>query len=413
MTRSILKPAIPDLSRILAAGLILAGMAGPVLAPDPVLAHGIEDTGAPYEGAERPDKAFDILSLLFSEAEAEARMRIDEIAGYRYIEADGLPDHSTGAFPNRRNPHSIQTQQYQFRVPLDPRRNNQVEWLGHMPFGIAINGVVFDPLTAEYWRRDRRSGWNIDALSGVMLGLDGNNAHVQPDGSYHYHSVPTGLIEKFDRSRPVLLGYAADGFPIYGPEGYADGRGGSVREMKPGWRLRAGTRPGGNDGPGGRYDGTYTRDFEYVAGLGDLDECNGRMAVTPEYPDGIYHYVLTNSFPYIPRCFYGSPDSSFRRGPGDAGGGAAVGGTVNIPGEKVRMRDGSRGGMAGGPPPGAQMGGQMGGHPDLNAAAERLGISMQALRRALGPPPPDFAQAARTLGITEEALMRALHPERF
>jgi len=27
-----------------------------------------------------------------------------------------------------------------------------------------------------------------------------------------------------------------------------------------------------------------------------------------------YHYVLTNTYPYIPRCFHATPDASFRAG---------------------------------------------------------------------------------------------------
>ncbi len=52
--------------------------------------------------------------------------------------------------------------------------------------------------------------------------------------------------------------------------------------------------------------GTFTQDYEYVAGLGDLDECNGRFGVTPEFPSGIYHYYITDSYPYIQRCIKGT-----------------------------------------------------------------------------------------------------------
>ncbi|MGB1090969.1 MAG: YHYH protein [Oceanobacter sp.] len=45
---------------------------------------------------------------------------------------------------------------------------------------------------------------------------------------------------------------------------------------------------------------------------GDLDECNGCYGVTPEYPEGIYHYYITDDYPYIARCVHGDPDSSFR-----------------------------------------------------------------------------------------------------
>lgn len=380
-----------------AFGLVLVSV---MFGAGPVWAHGVSETGGPVTGIPE-ENSFRILQLIFGSAEAKATFTIRESDGYRIIEADGLPDHSTGVFPNRSNPHRIVEQTYKFRMPLVPERANRITQLGHMPFGIALNGVVFDPLTAEYWKRDRSSGWNIDALSGVMLGLDRNNAHVQPNGSYHYHGVPVGLIEKYDQGQPILLGYAADGFPIYGPKGFSDGKAGAVHELKPSWQLKPGERPGGSAGPGGAYDGTYVQDFEYVAGLGDLDQCNGRVAVTPEYPGGTYHYVISNSFPFIPRCFVGTVDDSFKRRPGQGGGNQ---GFVGRPGEKdpgargmqrQRMQAGS---------------GRQGGRPDLNAAAERLGISVQKLRAALGPPPPDFEAAASELGITAEELFQALHP---
>ncbi|MBK8204496.1 MAG: YHYH protein [Bdellovibrionales bacterium] len=56
-----------------------------------------------------------------------------------------------------------------------------------------------------------------------------------------------------------------------------------------------------------------------MSGLGDLDECNGRFSITPEFPDGIYHYFITSEFPFIPRSYRGTPDSSFAHnlpGPG-------------------------------------------------------------------------------------------------
>ncbi|MFO1162141.1 MAG: YHYH protein [Reyranellaceae bacterium] len=56
----------------------------------------------------------------------------------------------------------------------------------------------------------------MEALSGARpLGIDQNKAHVQPDGSYHYHGLPTGLIDRLGgRGMGLLVGWAADGFPI-------------------------------------------------------------------------------------------------------------------------------------------------------------------------------------------------------
>jgi hypothetical protein len=52
--------------------------------------------------------------------------------------------------------------------------------------------------------------------------------------------------------------------------------------------------------------GTFTQDYEYVDGIGDLDQCNGRFGVTPEFPDGIYYYVVTDDFPFFTRCLKGN-----------------------------------------------------------------------------------------------------------
>ncbi|MEJ2644751.1 MAG: YHYH protein [Gammaproteobacteria bacterium] len=101
------------------------------------------------------------------------------------------------------------------------------------------------------------------------------------------------------------------GFLIYAPRGYRDPNdpGKGVRILRPSYRIRSGIRPGG---PGGPYDGQYGADWEYVAGLGDLDATNGRETVTPEYPEGIYAYFLTADFPFLPRGFVGTPDPSFQ-----------------------------------------------------------------------------------------------------
>ena len=52
--------------------------------------------------------------------------------------------------------------------------------------------------------------------------------------------------------------------------------------------------------------GIFVQDWVYDATLGgDLDECNGRFGVTPEFPQGIYHYYLTDAYPYMQRCIKG------------------------------------------------------------------------------------------------------------
>ncbi len=240
----------------------------------------------------------------------------------RIIRANGIPDHETGRFPNRNNPNTIRAQNYVLRVDAAPRIRDRIEILELGKFGIAVNGVPFDPGAAEYWNRDRRSGWRYEAIGGTInLGLDKNNAHVQPNGAYHYHGLPTGLIKSWSRDiHSAIVGYAADGFPIYAEYGYVDPKdaASSVTALRASYSVKNGARPGG---PGGIYDGTFVEDYEFIAGAGDLDQCNGRNTVTPDYPDGIYAYFLTARFPFVPRCFRGMPNTSFvqRRGPGDDG----------------------------------------------------------------------------------------------
>ncbi len=60
--------------------------------------------------------------------------------------------------------------------------------------------------------------------------------------------------------------------------------------------------------------GSFLQDYEYVANLGDLDQCNGRTGVTPEFPNGIYHYLITATFPFVHRCVKGTA-SDAPRGP--------------------------------------------------------------------------------------------------
>lgn len=235
---------------------------------------------------------------------------------FRVIRSNGLPDHQTGAFPNEGNPNTITEQHYEYRVPKDPKKTGQTTPLGMNAFGVAINGVPFDPGAAEWYDGDPRSGWQYEAMYlGARLGIDQNNAHVQPNGAYHYHGIPTGLMQKLaSYGKPVLIGYAADGFPIYGPFGYKNpmDKNSGLKNLKPSYRFKNGSRPS-NPGPGGRYDGAFTEDFEYAKSLGDLDDSNGRFGVTPEYPQGIYHYVVTDHFPFIPRSYKGSPDESFQK----------------------------------------------------------------------------------------------------
>lgn len=305
-----------------------------------------------------------LLETLVSPAEASGNAKVWTQGNTRYISANGIPDHATGQFPNSGNPHSISAQNYDFKIPTDPTKNSQPTSATGLLFGVALNGVPFDPATAEFWDngqlvRGTPTDWNYEAIGGAMnLGLDSSNAHVQPNGAYHYHGIPNGVMDQFKHTgAPLLIGYAADGFPIYGPYGYsdADDATSNLEELHSSYQLKQGERP--SDAPDGSYDGTFTADFQYVAGTGDLDQCNGRTGVTAEYPDGTYYYVLTEDFPFVPRCLWGDVDSSFDT---KRGGQERAGAPSGHQGPQFAMRNGGPGGEPGfeGPSDGQGPGGK-------------------------------------------------------
>lgn len=186
---------------------------------------------------------------------------------------------------------------------------------------IFLNGVKLDLLAAAcYGVGDEPLGeekigcfeggtpWRYDPMhSGNDFGTDSHNAHTQPDGTYHYHGDPNALYSTSDTSiASPVVGFAADGFPIYGP--YIDDNG-AVRMVVSGYSLKAGARAsqtGEGAFPGGNYDGTFRDDYEFT-GAGDLDECNG-MTV-----DGAYGYYLADSYPWVLACFAGTADISFKK----------------------------------------------------------------------------------------------------
>ncbi len=255
----------------------------------------------------------------------------------RIVTSNALPSHKIGSFPGQGNPNHISAQSKRYEMDASPQKASSLSFVsdlgieGGRPafvFGVALNGVKIEPTAAEYFRGSTGPvyEWTKEAMSpSVFLGEDCNNAHVQRTGEYHYHAAPTGLVASLageNASKMTLIGWAADGFPIYYK--YSDVSG-TVQEMHSSYRLKSGSRPGnGQTAPSGAYDGEYVADYEYVDGLGDLDQCNGRMGSTPEFPGGTYHYMITTSFPFVGRCLVGTPDASFKMGggPGGAEGGS-------------------------------------------------------------------------------------------
>jgi hypothetical protein len=287
-------------------------------------------------------------SLAFDEYNGSASVKSNSTVTWsctgttRDMTSNGIPDHEVGTFPNPNCPNTIKPYAASASVTLTPVNKGTATKVGIV--GYALNGVKFDPSTAGTCTVNGGSAtcsligntgaWNIEALgqSSFNFGVDDSNAHVQPTGEYHYHGMPEAVLDKLGKGeeKPTLVGFALDGFPVYARYGFTDAMDASspVKIMKGSYQLAAAPdagRPSTSTYP----MGAFTQDYEYVAGSGDLDECNGRMGVTPEFPCGIYHYYITDTYPFITRCEKGTPK----------GGGMMMGGS------------GSSGSGGMGPPP--------------------------------------------------------------
>jgi len=244
----------------------------------------------------------------------------------RKLSANNIPDHSIGTFPNANCPNTMSAQNYSWYTTLTPTTGTSAT--STSPTGYALNGVKFDPATAGTCPTGATStsqcslvgnsgSWNIEALgqSTFNFGVDSNNAHVQPQGAYHYHGMPTGILSNNNDSgttltsstKMLLVGWAQDGFPIYARWGYttATSSSSSLKIMVSSWQVKS-TPDSGRPSTSVVPMGAFTQDYQYVANSGDLDQCNGRFDVTPEYPTGVYHYYITDTFPFIPRCAMGA-----------------------------------------------------------------------------------------------------------
>ena len=270
------------------------------------------------------------------------RQAVDESLPFRYawscdeaertLRANGVPNHPVtgGEFAT-----AISEQALEIGFSLTPALTGEAAVIREP--GYALNGVKFDPMTAGTCPDDAgddddcdyamgRDQWHMVATPGgtspwrFSFGVDENDAHVQPNGQYHYHGDPVRLVEQlnpdFD-TRMTLVGWAADGFPMYSVYGHADpaDAGSAVVKMASSYRRIEAVpadRPAVEDFPLGHFE----EDWEYVEGLGDLDECNGRFGVTPEFPDGIYHYHITETYPTVMRCVKGTAPASSMGPPG-------------------------------------------------------------------------------------------------
>lgn len=284
-----------------------------------------------------------------------------------YVDATGIPAYITGPFLDG-NPSLASEQTGYFKIPLHPAQNtgNPTATTGGN-IGIFINGVaLFDYRDGVAWNPNTNAlcggpgnppcpggmgatqAWNRDAIPAERAGFDCAKAHPAM-GNYHHHQNPSafnldllvisnicdlypadGLYAINPDEHSPLIGFAYDGFPIYGAFAYknTDGTGGITR-LKSGYHLRNITArthhaDGTDVADGAPINTTYPlgyfrEDYEYIASAEPevLDEHNGRFCVTPEYPEGIYCYFATvdenwnSAYPYaVGPTFYGVKSAS-------------------------------------------------------------------------------------------------------
>jgi hypothetical protein len=243
--------------------------------------------------------------------------------------SNSIPNHNfndkSGTFATEVKPVEVR-----YEVPAEPKvADTPTELSVLWDNAIFLNGVKLDLMAAACYGVgletqtlgeeklecfDMDWAWRYDPIYPKNnFKADTHNAHTQPDGAYHYHGNPRAMFKSLfpDKASPVI-GFAADGFPIYGP--YIE-ENGVVRRVRSSYSLRVGPRQHQKNQayfPGGVYDGTFRDDYEYIEGSGDLDKCNGMLR------NGQYAYYVTYTYPWVMGCFKGTPDPSFRKKTDDA-----------------------------------------------------------------------------------------------
>jgi hypothetical protein len=227
-----------------------------------------------------------------------------------YISCTCIPGYSIGPWTG--NPNVASNQNFVFKITRNPQQNAGTPTsigLGHI--GVWTNGVsVFNVSDAMSY--NNQGVWNRNAYYWEGSGFDNCLGHPQQQGEYHHHVSPTCLYDDADSTNhSPVIGYAFDGYPIYGAYAYSNTNGtGPIKRMRSSYILSSATTRTNGPVVNSSYPaGCFIEDYSYSAGSGDLDERNGRFCVTPEYPSGTYAYFVTideNLNPVFPYTFYGS-----------------------------------------------------------------------------------------------------------
>lgn len=234
-----------------------------------------------------------------------------------YISATCIPDYTIG--PWKSNPNTPVNKNFVFKITRKPTKNTAISVqtpLGHI--GVWSNGVsIFNAKDGMSY--NNANVWHQDALFHEGVSFDNCLGHPAPGGEYHLHVNPTCLYnDKDSTNHSPIIGYAFDGFPIYGAYGYTNTNGtGAIKRMKSSYvKNTATTRVNGPAVDATNPIGSYIEDYKYVSGSGDLDDHNGRFCTTPDYPTGTYAYFVTIDatlypvYPYtVGPTYYGTVQS--------------------------------------------------------------------------------------------------------
>jgi len=264
-----------------------------------------------------------------------------------YITANCIPGYDIGPWAG--NPNTPANENFLFKITRTPVRNTSTQTnvgLGHV--GVWKNGVsIFNSLDGMSYNNG--NVWHRDAYRFEGASFDNCLGHPAPNGEYHHHVAPVCLYDIDDSTHhSPIIGYAFDGFPIYGNYGYATANSNSsaIKRMSPSYRLHnyadrsVATTGQTAAGPAVNASyplGSFKEDYEYVAGLGDLDASNGRFCVTPEYPNGTYAYFVTNNangiplYPYTLGAKYYGVVAAGNMGPGGGHNTVPTGATLYTP----------------------------------------------------------------------------------
>ena len=216
-----------------------------------------------------------------------------------FITATGIPN----SYADGQTHFDAEDQEWGIQLTRCPEEETGTKTrLPTSKIGVFIDGTpVFAPGDGKSYNDEGH--WNQIAYEFEGLDFDATNGHSTAKNIYHHHVDHIGVHTADPTSHSPIVGYAYDGFPIYGPYGFSDPSDATstIQRIATSYQLRnitdRSTLPDGTAATGPTFSeyalGKYIEDYEYVDGSGDLDEYNGRMCITPEYPGGTYAYFVS------------------------------------------------------------------------------------------------------------------------